>query len=290
MTEGSVLVDEGSFPTSSNDVADSYEENESVENESEETESSEGEEQVEYTEKGTKLDPNPQSAVHQQLANAKRQIQQMEQVLGNQDLLRRYAEQNGMTLTQAKAEIKEEQNDAKDEIEEISPDSLNTKEDLARAFNQIRTSALKEIRSLKEENQRLRDGFEGVSSSQEAARVYSFMQSEVSTIQEKYPELNPKNQEYDADLEGEIASLYEELDFDPQKNSFRGKVSLVKLTDRVMSAAGKAKKVGSRQAQTEVKVKQKGKVVTGKSESKEAPSSTDPGTAIAQKISKALNG
>ena len=290
MAEGSVMVDEGSGIPGMEESTENVEETNVDTNETEEgtqeteetTKGEEGEKEV-LTEKGTKLDPNPQSAVHQELANAKRQVQQMETVLRDPELLRNYAKQNGMTLTEAKADIKDEKEEVKDEF---TPDSFKTADDVARGFNKIN----KTVKQLREENTRLREGYEGINSTRAAERVVTNMQRDIGAVQEKYPELNPKSPDFNKDLESSIGELYNDLDFDPKTKSFRGKVSVTKIADQVMKAAKLAQKQGSQKAQTDVKVKQAGKITSGKSKKTGTPDSSDPGTSIAQKISKAING
>lgn len=236
---------------------------------------------AELTEKGTKLDPNPQSAVHQQLANANRRIQQMETVMGDPKMLADYARQSGLTVAEAKAEIAEEK---KEEIQEFTPENLQTAGDVAKALNAMQASN----QALAEENKQLRSGYEGITRSTQAQRVASTMERDITSVREKYPELDPKSQDYDKALETEIGELFSELDYDQQSGSYRGSVSLAKVTDRVMRAAGKAKKQGSKQAQTDVRVKKAGKVVTSSKGKASKSQSKDPSTAIAEKIQKAL--
>jgi hypothetical protein len=283
MNEGSVIEDTGTFP-----VQDSSEESLEVRDEGqpesqneEDTPTSEGgEEDQQFTEKGTKLDPNPLSQAHQLLANERRVRQQYEQVLNSPELLKKYAQQYGMTLTEAKAEIKEE-------AKSFTPDRFKTAQDVAEALNEV----YGDVRTLKEENQRLQGELRGLSGSRQVERVANTMKQDIDTIREKYPELNPKSPEFNKDLEREIGSLYQEVDFDPEAGVFRGKVSLAKLTDQVMKAASKAREQGSQKAQTDVKVKQAGRVVTSsKSTSSEVGESKDPSTAIAQRIAKAMKG
>jgi hypothetical protein len=212
----------------------------------------------------------------------------MERVLGSPELLRKYAEENGITLSEAKKELKDEKDEAEEVIEEFKPDQLKTAGDVAKALNTIRTSATKEIKALKHENQQLRDQLTGVSSTQRDERIYSTMKDEVAAVQSKYSQLNPSSPDFDKELEQEIGSLYEELDYDQKAKKFRGNVSLVKLADRIMKAAGKAGKAASRQAQTDVRVKQRGKVTSGTKLSKSTSDSKDPGTNIAQKIAKTI--
>lgn len=284
MAEESVVVDEGQDVSIDESSQDDSQELNNQTDETQETDSEGEDGEAQYTEKGTKLDPNPQSAVHQELANARRQIQQMEGLLTNPVLLKRYAEQNGMTLAEAKADIKEDQEEQEELIEEFTPDKLQTIGDVAKALNSIRSTTSKTIKELKAENQRLREGYNGISSSRELERVATNMEKDITTVRAKYPELNPSSPNFDKELEQSIGELYNELDFDPTTQTFRGKVSIAKIADRVMGAAKIARKQGSRQAQTDVRVKQAGKV--NQSKGKSGGTSTQ-GLTIAQKIAKA---
>ena len=291
MNEGSVEVDEGSgIPAveESTEVEETSEETKTEEvEETQETETTDTTKEEEtkkpvLTDKGTKLDENPQSAVHQQLANAKRQVQQMEKVLRSPELLRNYAKQNGMTLTEAKADIKDEKEEVKDEF---TPDSFKTADDVAKGFNSMN----KTIKGLVIENSRLREGQKGINSSRRLEHIANNMQKDITTVQEKYPELNPTSPEYNKELESSIGELYQQLDYNPATKSFNGKVSITTIANQIMKAAGLAKKQGSLKAQTDVKVKQAGKITSGKSKKTGSKESSDPGTSIAQKISKAMN-
>jgi phage-related minor tail protein len=278
MNEGSVDIDQGGLPSQTvND--DSHEEEVEVRDEGEEqvevqeTETQAGEEgQPQYTEKGTKLDPNPQSAVHQQLANERRLRQQFQQVLDNPEALRKYAAQLGMTVTEAKAEIKDEQQKL------YTPDRFKTPEDVANALNEMAADHKKTVAELREENKRLKEGFGSFNQSRHIEHVASTMTQDISSVQAKYPELNPKSPDYD-----------HELDFDPQTGGYKGNHSLAKIADRFMRIAGRGRERGTQAAQTNVRVKQAGRVVTSsKPASKEGSGSTDPGTVIAQRIAKAM--
>lgn len=290
--EGSSEVDNGSLPTQtinddSNEEIEVRDEGDEGEGESQ-TQNEDGEEgegQPKLTEKGTKLDPNPLSAAHQELANERRKLAQYQQVLSNPEMLKRYAAQMGMTLAEAKADIKEEQKQLA-----YTADRFKTPEDLANALNEMDGKYSKTIEELRAENQRLKEGFTGFSQSRQVERVANNMQRDVVSVREKYPELDPKSPEYDPELEKEIADFYEELDLDPATGGYKGQFSLAKIADRVMRASGRAMKKGSQQAQTNVRVKQAGKVVTSsKSPSKEGKESNDPGTVIAQRIAKAMS-
>lgn len=292
MPEGSVEVDQGGVPTISDDNQDtqdeSLEESQEVESEDEvedqtqdtQQEESSDEEGVEYTEKGTKLDTNPQSAAYQQLANERRVRQQYEQVLNNPDMLKKYAKEMGLSLSEAKEDIQEKKI-------EFSADKFKTAEDVAQAFNEISSSFDARAKQYESTINELRQQLTGLSQGTRADRVLNTLSRDIEAVRGKYPELNPKSPTYDAGLEREIGEFYYSLDFDPQTNSYRGEHSFADITDRMMRAAGKARQKGSQDAQTQVKTKKAGKVVTSKKPtSREGSEPSDPSSTIASRISK----
>lgn len=286
--EGSVQVDNGGGPTLTStpaqitdvgtEVKDSInsgsQEIESQDNKSETTDS-----EVKLTEKGTKLDPNPESAIHQQLANERKLRTDYETVLKSPELLKKFAREAGYSLTEAKEALEEEV---------YSQDNLQTGADVAKALNEIRSTSVKEAKTYREQIQKLEKELGDLKAGREIEQVTTTIKSDILAIQGKYPELNPKDPSYDKDLETEIAEMYNELDFDQQTGGYRGQYSIAKLTDRIMRAAGKAKKKGSQEAQTDIKVKERGKIVTSSKPSNEGAESDDPGTAIAQRIAKSF--
>jgi len=296
MNEGSVEVDEGSLPTTT--INDDSSQDETIENRDDtqsnqeanqatDDQGEQGEDQEQRTQKGTRLDPNPLNAAHQQLANANRLVRDYQDVLLNPDKLRKYAVASGLTLAEAKAEIKEEAKAL------YTPEMFDSKESLAGTLNKMQTGFQTELQALREENKRLSEGFTGFSQSRYVERVASVMSQETTAVQEKYPELNSKNPgEYDPALEEGIANLFANLDaVDPKDLSqgFKGQHSLAELTDLVMGAAGKARAKGSQRAQTDIRVKEAGRVVTSsKNNSQEPTSSKDAGSVIAQRIAKAM--
>ena len=52
----------------------------------------ESEESPKTTDRGTKLDPNPQSAIHQELANAKSEMKKYQEFLQNPKAVKKYLE------------------------------------------------------------------------------------------------------------------------------------------------------------------------------------------------------
>jgi len=231
------------------------------------------------TDKGTKLDSNPQSAVHQELANARRVAKQAKEILGNPVLLREYMQKAGW---------EQGKTDPAEAPLPFSVEKLQEAKDIADALNKLASenSTLKD--SYGKELKDLQTALVGLASERRVERVASFLESDTSTIREKYPELNPKSPEYNPELEGDIAALYHELDFDPQTGGYKGQYSLAKVTERVMSAASKASAKASQKAQTTIQDKARGKTVTSDKgsdgsvdESKQSPEAT-----IASRISK----
>lgn len=287
--EGSTEVDEGSVPFQDTDNSNEeieVRDDDQPEGESQPEVEAEGEaeaEKPELTEKGTKLDPNPLSAAHQQLANERRLRAQYEQVLSDPALLKRYAKEAGMSLEEAKAELKEEK------AKTYTPDSFKSAQDLADFANDMKSEFEKTTAEIRAENQRLQAELAGINGSRQMEKVATTMGNDINAIRSAYPQLNPKSPEYDPELEKEVGSFYHELDFDPSTGGYRGQHSLAKIAERFMRVRGEGAKKGSQQAQTIVKTRQAGRVVTSsKGGSKETQTSSDPGTSIAQKIAKTL--
>lgn len=290
--EGSVQTDEGGVPSTTTETAQpaegtktettedvkAGEGTQATETQTEETSDANG--KAKLTEKGTKLDPDPLTAAHQELANERKLRGQYEMVLKSPELLRKFAKEAGYTLEEAKEALEEEV---------YSADKLQTGEDVAKALNEVRTTSVKEIRTTKELLTSLQKEVAELKAERQVGRVTSTLTSDVSAIREKYPVLNPKDPSYDPELEKEIGKMYRDLDYDEERGSFRGNISLLRLTDRIMRAANAGRKKGSEEAQTDIRVKERGKVVTSsKSSSGEGTESDDPGTAIAQRIAKSL--
>lgn len=293
--EGSTEVDTGNLPyqeqeDSNEELEVRDDENEGGEVENQPTdgegEGEDGEQKPQLTEKGTKLDPNPQSAAYQQLANERRLRTQYEQVLSDPNLLRKFAKEMGLTVEEAKAEIKDEQKKL------YTPDRFKSAQDLADVLNELQgnfTKVNETVTQLREENQRLRGELSGINGSRHLEHVATTMGNDITTIREQYPQLNPKSPEYDPELEKEVGSFYHELDFDPATGGYRGQYSLAKIAERFMKVRGVGAKKGSQQAQTIVKTRQAGRVVTSsKGGGKDTPTASNPGTSIAQKIAKTL--
>lgn len=290
--EGSNEVDEGSLPFSDTESETVDEEEQQVGEAAEQPEQEEQppEGETEYTDKGTKKDPNPMSALNQELANYKRTVQNYETVLKSPELLKQFAKEMGISLAEAKEEIKEQTQEAQ---KDLDFSKISTKDDFINAlstFNGKMTEMSKTLNEQREENKRLQSQLAGINQGRVAERIASNINSDVTTIKAKYPELNPKSPQYDKDLEEEIGSFYLSLDaVDPTNpaRGFKGQYSLAQITDKFMKVRGLGRKQGEQSAQTTVQTKLTGRVVTADRQSTTEKSNiSDPGTSIARKIAK----
>jgi len=258
-----------------------------VEKTPEETTSKEEEKKEVLTEKGTKLDPNPESAVHQKLANAEKRLKDYETVLRSPELLRKYAKDAHISLTEAKEEIK----DAKDDAEEFSADKFQTAEDIAKALNALRSGFNTKTKESEKIISDLQAEIKGLAEVRQVESVQNTIKQDISEMREKYPELNPKSSSYNPKLEEKIGKLFADVDFDEQKGAFKGKTSIAKIADAIMESAVEAKKKGSEEAQTVIKERNAGKIVTSEKATKKTESeSEDAGTTIASRIANAVKG
>lgn len=244
-----------------------------------------GEEETkpELTEKGTKRDPNPQSAVHQDLANAKRTLSQMEQVLGNPELLAKFMEKQYGVKAQLPAKDGET---VTPEVKTYTAADFETLDDVANVVNGIVSNFAKEKERYESEILQLKTGVNSLTAGGEAQRLYQKTSDEASALRSE-PELNPKSPDYIEGLETDIAEMYHKLDFDERTGTYKGKFSIKEIGDRVIAAARKAKQKGSLDAQTVVKDKTEGQVRTGSKASRDGGTneSADPADSIAKGIS-----
>jgi hypothetical protein len=238
-----------------------------------EPESSEAKPQL--TEKGTKLDPNPQSAAYQLLANERRAREQAENILRNPDLLKQYIEQSGI-LKQPEAEEPA-----------FNAENIKTADDVINALNTMRSEFSQREQAYENTIRELKQELTGLSTERSYERIAKTIESDIVRVREAYPELNPKSPQYNKEIEKAITNLYHRADYDPQTKRFMGKVTLAEIADTYMQGISVAKQQGSREAQTRVIDKSKGKVVTSsKATAVEEKESTDPGANIAREISK----
>lgn len=209
------------------------------------------------TDKGTKLDPNPQSAIHQELANAKREAEQYREFMSNPAQVKKYLAdleaELGEQTGESKAEIKDR---AEDENLVTDPNKIETPEDFKSYVNFL----TKDLQKAKQDLLRERDSIRY--EAQEKA-IGERLVYEIDSIQSKYSFLNPNSPDFDPILEKEIADQYEELDKDPRTGRYLGKVSVAAIAERAIRIRKLGEATGSKQAQTTVFDKRQGAVKTG---------------------------
>lgn len=223
------------------------------------------EEKPQLTDEGTKLDPNPQSAAYQQLANAQRKLRAYEAVLNDPNLYQEFAGKLGKQP---------------DKPQEITPESLASVEDVAKVLNEVRSQTL----SYQQEIASLKGQLGQMTSKQYQSEVHQSLSDGIKLVREKYPELREGDQ-YNPDLEREIHDLYHELNYDPQTDGYSNRFPLPMVAQRIMNAYNLTKKAASQEAQTLVKQKSLGKVVTSEKSGKEAQDVSE--MSIAQRIAYA---
>lgn len=270
MSEGSVVSD-SEFVEESEETQDSTEE-QVVESEPEQEakaetqeEPQEQEPQPQLTEDGTKLDPNPLSAAHQQLANAQRKLKAYEAVLNDPNLYQQFAQK---LAPQQKVEEPQ-----------LDPETA-TADEIVSALNLTKS----ELLAIKQQNEELRSQLGLVTTKQHAESVQKSLIEGMKLAQEKYPELRSGEQEYDPKLEESIVKLYQSYNYD-ENGIDTGRVPLTEVVELAMSIRGSGKKAASQEAQTIVKQKSMGKVVTSGGKVNSEPSEED--LTIAQRIAKA---
>lgn len=261
---------------------------ESQEEESQDENKGESEEGQKTTDKGTKLDSNPKSAVHQQLANANREMQRYQEFLQDPKAVRKYLEDLEGELGEKTGETKEQIRDkAEDENLVTDPSKIQTPEDLQSYIKFLTKGIEKEKESFRKE----RESF-----NQQATEkaINERLVSDIDTLQNKYPFLRATNAdgsanpEFDAELEKEITDQYQELDFDKKSGKFLGKISILSIAERAIRIRKLGEATGSKKAQTVVQDKRAGAVKTGGGKTTSSDESKMTSTQlIASRIAKA---
>jgi hypothetical protein len=254
MPEGSVSIEGEDFDEESVDTQNINNDSETSESQEQgESPKTEGQPQgqdVKLTDKGTKLDPNPESAFNQQLANERARVREYERFMSDPEQVRRYLEDLEKETGKGKAQ------------DELTPDRVQTIEDVQRFLSQERQKLQTEI----EEVKRVKYGLAGQAVEE---KVNQTIERDISDVQRSYPELRQfntdgsPNPEFDPALEKELGDFYNELDFDSQSGKYKGSVSIKKLADRFMKAAKRGQEQGSKRAQTVVQDRREGRVITG---------------------------
>lgn len=235
------------------------------------------------TEKGTKLDPNPLSAAHQQLANERKIRQQYEQLLSNPQLLSQYIKsQYGSPVANQQVE--------QPEIKEYKADDFESLDDVANVVNNLQKSFVEKTKSYEEKIMQLSNAVSLLTRSATQDKVASNIEREVIGLQ-GIKELDPKSPEFIDGLEEEIVSLYHRLDFDENTGTYRGQYSIAEIGKSIVEAAKKARQAGSQKAQTVIKRKAEGRVTTSsKVEEETDDEKLSPEDSIAKGISQIFGG
>ena len=273
--EGSVMMegfeeagDESTSEEQSENINNSEDESsqEEVSQDESQNESSEeaSKEEVKYTDKGTKLDPNPQSAVHQRLANAEREAKEYREFMQNPEQVKKYLEELEAAVGKKTGESQEQiQNRAEEETLIDDPSKIVTPEDFQSYVKFLKRDIDKTKQELVRERETLR-----TEASERA--ISQRLVSDIDTIQGKYSFLRPTledgktpNPEFDSELEKEIADQFDEYDKDPRTGKYLGKTSILKIAERAIRIRKLGEATGSRSAQTTVLNKRAGALKTG---------------------------
>lgn len=261
--------------------------------EGKEDENDENSQQPKKTEKGTKLDPNPKSAVHQQLANERRIRTQMEQVLASPELIAKFVrEQYGIEMPSGKGAAPTGQQPANQQTTTTTSKKWTAKdfeslEDVAEKFNGLQEQFTTEIQKRDEEIKGLKGQLGGMSERGRILQIADSLEGDVKALSAE-PELNPNSPEFIPGLEDEIGALYHKLDFDEASGMYRGNYSMREIGQSIIKTARTAKKAGSQRAQTIVKDKTGGRIRTGTQGNNQGASRDElpPAQSIAQGISR----
>lgn len=298
--EGSVLVDGVDATTETNDENTQeikqpeqnleVEKRDTSQQTEEKTEDTKQQENVELTDKGTKLASDPLSRANQLRANAEakareyeRKLNEMYALLNNPQVLESY-------LKQFKKDegVSEDYQPEEVDISRLNPDEIETVEDFKNFAKAVRDFTLNSITKLKQDYQsRVQNDLE--------VKTAERIQSRIAEAQNKYNELrktNPDgtpNPDYDPEIDAMVSDLYIKLDFDRTKGFFRGNYDPVEVADYVMNVVKIGQKYGSKKAQTEVIDKRLGRVETGfaKTDVLTDDNNLSPAEVIARRLQRA---
>jgi hypothetical protein len=207
------------------------------------------------TDKGTKLDDNPMSALNQQLANANRKLGGYEQLLTNPVQLEAYL--NDLKGKNGGNEKKEDEID----IASLDPSKLETVEDVQEFAAKLQKGFMQKVAKI-EGN--LNQG----AKTQQIKELGQKIESEISEVMSTVPELretNPdgsKNPSFDPKLDKFIGDMYESIDLDKKTGMFKGSISFKYLASAVMAAVKYGESRAVKKAATTIIDKTHGRVIT----------------------------
>ena len=283
-------IEESTSEESSENINNSEDESpeESTEETQEATKEEDSKKEVKYTDKGTKLDPNPQSAVHQRLANAEREAKEYREFMQNPEQVKKYLAELEAAVGSKTGESQEQiQNRAEEEALIDDPSKIVTPEDFKSYVKFLKKDIDKTKQDLVREREALR--------TQAGERaIAQRLVNDIDTIQSKYSFLKPTledgtpNPSFDKELEKEIADQYDEFDKDPRTGNYLGKTSILKVAERAIRIRKLGEATGSRSAQTTVLNKRAGALKTGGGQSGSSDESKMTATQlIASRMNKA---
>lgn len=234
--------------------------------------------EVKLTDKGTKLDPDPLSAANQLLANERRKSKQLETVLSDPKLLAEYTKSQFGDSTVKSTEP--------EKAKEYTAADFESLDDVAKVINGLQASFAAKLQEYGKQIQELTPTVDKLVQGGRAAQVASTMSQDIGSLRGE-PELDPKNPNFVEGLETDIAEAYHALDFDEKTGGYQGRHSLADIGKYLIEANRKGRKVGSEKAQTVVKDKTSGKVVTSpKVDDLANTDNMSAGDSIAEGISK----
>lgn len=257
-------IEESEESTSEENINNSEDESKGEESNGENQEETKSEDNGQkFTDKGTKLDPNPESAYHQRLANAEGEMKRYQEFLQDPKAVKKYLEEleaeRGEQTGESKAEI---QDKAEDENLITDPSKIVTPEDFQSYVKFLTKGIEKEKQSLVKER-------EGIRQEATERAINERLVSDIDTLQNKYSFLRATNAdgtpnpEFDKELEKEITDQFEEYDLDKKTGNYLGKHSLLAIAERAIRIRKLGEATGSRNAQTTVLDKRQGAVKSG---------------------------
>lgn len=257
--ENAVLVEDKVKPKETEDEVEESTESEETEGETETKKEDEVEERDPI--KGTKLDKNPQSRVHQELANERKIRGQMEQVLASPELMAQFMKQQYNIEVPLRGGKQDKTEAPEAEVKEFKPEDFENIDDVASKFNDMQRSFVEKTKVYDEKIEKLTGVIQHLVEGGKMATVASNIEKGVGSLRNE-KELDPNSPEFIPGLEEKIAERYNQLDFDERTGNYRGQYSIEEIGREFIDAVRMGKKAGSTKAQTIVKTKSPGQIKT----------------------------
>jgi hypothetical protein len=262
--EGFEEADEATEETSSENINKSEDESTpEATPEAEQPEETTTEDKPVLTDKGTKLDPNPQSALHQELANAKREAEEYRQFMSDPKQVKNYLaeleKEAGNATGETRAEVKDR---AEEEGLITDPSKIVTPEDFQSYVKFLTNDLNKAKQELIAERDGIRTESREKAISQRIVGEIDALEAKYSFLREKNAD-GSKNPEYDKELTDEIGNQFDEIDKDPKTGKYQGRISIAQIAERAIRIRKLGEATGSKNAQTTVLDKRNGAIKTG---------------------------